>query len=340
MIKEENKIITQKNNPLISIIIPVYNVEKYLNECIESILNQEFKDYEIILVDDGSKDSSGKICDEYSKKYSFISVIHKSNGGLSDARNFGIKVAKGEYILFVDSDDYIGKNSLNKIISELNNHSTPIDVMFLEAFKFYSNGVIKSLGDGYVSSMINHQSKEVIMQHLSGLPKFPGSACTKLVSNKLIQENNLYFEKGLLSEDIDWTIKLLVSAKKFAYSDVAYYYYRQNRKGSISNSISDKGVESLLYIIKKWASKDLNKENQEEINAFLAYEYMIALYIYNYSNYNNKMKYIRELKKYIWILDYGKTKKIKLVKFLSKIFSINTVSILLKLGYKFYSKNI
>ena len=94
---------------LISIIVPVYNVENYLKECIDSILRQEFRDYEIILVDDGSKDDSGKICDEYGKKYSFISVIHKKNGGLSDARNFGLKIAKGEYILFIDSDDYIAK---------------------------------------------------------------------------------------------------------------------------------------------------------------------------------------------------------------------------------------
>lgn len=97
-----------------SIIIPVYNVEKYLNECVDSVLNQKNVDYEIILVDDGSTDNSGQICDEYLKKHSNVSVIHKVNGGLSDARNAGLESAEGDYILFVDSDDKIEENSLSK----------------------------------------------------------------------------------------------------------------------------------------------------------------------------------------------------------------------------------
>ena len=97
------------SKPLLSIIVPVYNVEKYIERCIKSILNQSFTNFELILVDDGSPDNCGKICDEYKKKDSRIKVIHKKNGGLSDARNAGIERAKGEYIAFVDSDDFINK---------------------------------------------------------------------------------------------------------------------------------------------------------------------------------------------------------------------------------------
>ena len=100
------------DNDLISIVVPLYNVENYLKECIDSILTQSYHNLEIILVDDGSTDNSGKICDNYAKKDSRIKVIHKENGGASDARNYGIKEAKGKYIQFTDSDDFYDKNSI------------------------------------------------------------------------------------------------------------------------------------------------------------------------------------------------------------------------------------
>ena len=99
-----------KKVPLFSIIIPIYNVEKYLVQCIESVLNQDYDDYELILVDDGSPDNCGEICDSYLNKNSNIRVIHKKNGGISDARNTGLKEAKGDYVIFIDSDDYICDN--------------------------------------------------------------------------------------------------------------------------------------------------------------------------------------------------------------------------------------
>lgn len=139
---------------LISIIIPVYNVERYVSICIISILEQSFQDYEIILVDDGSKDRSGSICDEYREKDSRISVIHKTNGGLSDARNAGLKQAKGEYVLFVDSDDYIGEDSLQSIAKCVESQTQRTDVMFLEAYKVFPDGQTVSLGDGYQSEYI------------------------------------------------------------------------------------------------------------------------------------------------------------------------------------------
>jgi glycosyltransferase involved in cell wall biosynthesis len=102
---------------LISVIIPVYNVEKYLRECVDSVLSQTYKSYEIILVDDGSTDGSGEICDEYIDGHSQVKVIHKANGGLSDARNTGLKNAKGEYVYFLDSDDYIVPDAFQKLIN-------------------------------------------------------------------------------------------------------------------------------------------------------------------------------------------------------------------------------
>ena len=113
-------------NPVISIIVPVYKVEKQLNKCIESILNQTFKDYELILVDDGSPDNCGHICDEYEKKDSRIKVIHKKNGGLSDARNAGLDIALGKYIGFVDSDDIIHPQMYEKLYNCINKSNLDI----------------------------------------------------------------------------------------------------------------------------------------------------------------------------------------------------------------------
>lgn len=319
---------------LISIIIPVYNVEKYVSICINSILEQVFEDYEIILVDDGSKDRSGSICDEYREKDSRISVIHKTNGGLSDARNAGLKQAKGEYLLFVDSDDYIGENSLQSIAKCVESQPQRTDVMFLEAYKIFPDGQTVSLGDGYQSEYINGKDKQTVMKHLAELPKYPGSACTKLIRRKLVIENNLVFKKGLLSEDIDWTIALLKAAENFAYCDVDYYYYRQDRAGSITNTANIKNVESLLYIVKKWADKNQKELFQNEINAFMAYEYMIALYNYAGLDKEGQQKTKQTFKEYVWIMKYARTKKTKLVGCCCRILGIQLTAALLRKGYR------
>ena len=114
------------SKPLLSIIVPVYNVEKYIERCIKSILNQSFTNFELILVDDGSPDNCGKICDEYKKKDSRIKVIHKKNGGLSDARNAGLNIATGKYIGFVDSDDIIHPQMYEKLFNCINKYNSDI----------------------------------------------------------------------------------------------------------------------------------------------------------------------------------------------------------------------
>ncbi|HIT06598.1 MAG TPA: glycosyltransferase [Candidatus Scybalocola faecipullorum] len=319
---------------LLSIIIPVYNVEKHLNECIDSILSQPFQDYEIILVDDGSTDSSGSICDYYKETDVRIKVFHKVNGGPSDARNQGIKLAKGEYLLFIDSDDYIERESLSTIVSCLERQKEKIDVMFLEACKVFHDGTKMPLGDGYYAEKINGKPKEMVMKHLAGLPKYPGSACTKLIRRKLIIDNNIYFEKGLLSEDIDWTIRVLIEAQHYAYNPSQYYYYRQNRYGSITNTAGLKSVESLLYIVKKWGKKESEIDNQDEINAFLSYEYMIALYNYSRLPKEDKRKVVKDLVDYKWIMSYGLSKKPRFVNFLVKCIGVQMTAILLNLGYR------
>ena len=131
-----------KKNNLISIIVPIYNVEKYLKKCIDSIINQTYKNLEIILVDDGSPDNCGKICDEYAKKDNRIKVIHKENGGVSSARNVGVENATGEYIGFVDSDDYIEKDMYEVLINNLKKENA--DISIISNYEVYKNKIIEN----------------------------------------------------------------------------------------------------------------------------------------------------------------------------------------------------
>lgn len=314
---------------LISIIVPVYNVERYLKECVDSLLNQKFKDYEVILVNDGSTDKSGEICDSYAEQFPYVHVIHKRNGGLSDARNTGLGFSSGKYILFVDSDDYISKGSLDSIVEVLDLYNKYIDVAFLESIKFYPDGKSEAMSDGYISNLINNQSKDVVMKHLSSINKFPGSACTKLTSRDLIYKHDLFFQTGLLSEDIDWTIRLLKVAEHFAYVDTPYYFYRQKRAGSITNSVNLCNIECLLSIIEKWSSENLGLQYQYELNSFMAYEYMIVLFNYANLSKHDKSEIYGRVKNNSWLLSYSNSRKTKIVKLVYKCLGLTLTSKLL-----------
>lgn len=130
-------------NPLISVIVPVYNVERYLNQCIDSILAQTYKDFELILVDDGSKDKSGEICDEYVKKDSRIRVFHKKNGGVSSARNYGIDNAQGTYICFVDSDDWVDETYLEDMLKPGDYDWIIQGIKINDKYRIYKNEFLK-----------------------------------------------------------------------------------------------------------------------------------------------------------------------------------------------------
>ncbi len=316
----------------ISIIIPVFNTSTYLKQCVQSILQQDFKDYEIILVNDGSTDSSANICNYYSERYNFITTIHKSNGGLSDARNKGLKCAKGDFVLFIDSDDYIEANSLSAINASIEENEN-VDVIFLEAIKVYSDNKKVPLGDGYKKEHIYKKSREEVLVHLSKLSKFPASACTKLVRRTLLVDNKIYFKKGLLSEDVDWTIRLLMYAKSFNYCPNLYYYYRQNREGSITNNRNLRNTESLLEIIRKWSKKlettGIQNIIKKCIYAFLSYEYIMILLLYGNLNNVEKAKVKQEIKSFSWLLKRSEINKVKIVKVLYYIFGIGITSYIL-----------
>ena len=213
--------------PEISIIVPIYKVEKYINRCVDSILNQKFKDFELILVDDGSPDNCGKICDEYAKNDSRVVSVHKKNGGLSDARNYGINIAKGEYVGFVDSDDYIADDMYETLYNNIIKYDADVSVCGL--YNCYNNNQYPEYDKNELLILNN---KEALKMVLEG-QKFSVPACNKLYKKELF--NNIKYPVGRLSEDAFVTPKLLASTNRTVVDTTAKYYY-VHRKDSITCS--------------------------------------------------------------------------------------------------------
>lgn len=258
---------------ILSIVIPVYNVEKLLEKCLKSIIEQKSSEIEIILVDDGSKDSSGKICDEYAKKYDYIKSFHKENGGASDARNFGIEKAIGKYIWFVDSDDYIDDGCIEKFINIINNYKS--DVIVIQSKVVEEN---KSIRDecNYTIKPGEYTSEEFMI----ALKENPKSVifCPQcyMISKEFIKKNKLYFYKGIIHEDELWIPQLLIYADKIYYSGLNIYYHYMHSTSVMHSTKKEKSGKSdyivateLLKIFDKSGRKDLEYLRDHNTTTFL-----------------------------------------------------------------------
>ena len=214
-----------EEDELISIVVPVYNVENYLKKCISSILEQTYKKFELILVDDGSTDDSGKICDEIKKMDNRIEVIHKKNGGLSDARNAGIDIARGKYITFIDSDDYIEIDYIEYLYNLIKMNNAMISVCAY--YVITENGYKINSAKGYGSEVLNKIDAYKRMLNEEG---FSVSAWAKMYLKSLFDDIRYPF--GRLNEDNGTTYKLIDQVEKIAFgADPKYYYLK--RTGSI-----------------------------------------------------------------------------------------------------------
>ena len=226
----------------ISIIVPVYNVEHYLENCIESILNQTFKDFELILVDDGSTDNSGKICDIYEKKDSRIKVIHKNNGGLSSARNTCLDIACGKYVGFVDSDDSIHPKMYEVLYNLIKKYKSDISCCSYKYTYDISSKEYEKLNLNKVIEMSNIEAIEKLYDKDLGVRLIV--AWNKLYNKCLF--DNIRYKVGRLHEDEFMAHRILYNSKKITYVDNELYYYLQ-REGSIMSQISYKRkVDALL----------------------------------------------------------------------------------------------
>ena len=304
----------------VSFILPIYNVEKYLSECIQSILNQTYKDFEVLLVDDGSPDYCPILCDEWARKDNRIKVFHKSNGGLSDTRNYGLEHAQGDYVVFVDSDDFwVNKDCLENL---MNVHPECDFIGFNCSYYYYDTKTFKKWV-AYDESLSKPTDKDTVLCSLVASGTFPMSACLKIIKRKSLSEINLHFIKGLLSEDIPWFINLLEGAKKCMFINDYIYAYRQGVVGSISNSFSVRNFNSILRIIdnelQKLEGRTFNEKTKDYIKSFLAYELCICLGGLGQLEKSVRNEYYEKLKPYKWLLKFCQNPKVKKVSILNSL---------------------
>lgn len=226
-----------KNQPLISVIIPVYNVENYLRECVDSVINQTYKNLEIILVDDGSTDSSGKICDEYLDADGRVTVIHQKNGGLSAARNAGVDACEGDYVYFLDSDDYIDSNSLATLVVIAEKEKS--DIVFFDAVSFADTDDFEVKQNYIRKNKYKTDSGKAVFAEMIKNNEFHSAVYLMLFKKEFIDKNKISFVFGILHEDMVFTYQALLLASTVSQCTEAFYH-RRYRKDSIMTSAKSK----------------------------------------------------------------------------------------------------
>ena len=309
---------------LISVIVPVYNVESYISKTIESILAQTYKNIEIILVDDGAKDNSGKICDEYAQKDNRIKVIHKENGGLSSARNAGMKIMQGEYVCFVDSDDWVSPNFVERMLACISKSNTDMgSCRFCE-----TTGTEESVCDQETDPRIIADDKFYCALTEDS---YAGFAWNKIFKTSIIKDRSLCFDEKIFNgEDLPFVVEYLKHCVKTSFLDERLYYY-YIRPGSITTTVKlTKRYVTIVYAREKVLSV---------ITAYAPqYEDIV---LYGYLSHLIKIKYmLKNYKKEH--RDYYKEICCKINKYKGRILFFKNVSIKsrIKLFLMVYFPNI
>jgi len=236
------------SNDLVSIIVPVYNAEKFLNRCIESILRQSYKNIEVILINDGSTDKSGEICDYYSSKDKRVKVIHQKNSGPSVARNKGIDIAKGKYIQFVDSDDYIEYNMTELLVNEMKNNVDLVLCGYRKIYKDSKGKLIIKNNNAYKKTNI---SKDEFLDIFGKLFKnyYISYIWNKLYVTDIIKKNNIYFDSKIgWGEDFIFNFSYLNYCNKFSIIDDLLYNYIQYNYNSITSNFNEESYNNQNYM--------------------------------------------------------------------------------------------
>lgn len=306
----------------LSIIIPVYNVEKYLRECVDSI--EAISDVEILLIDDGSTDNSGAICDEIANERYDVKVFHNKNAGQANARNCGIKKAIGDYITFADSDDFYELGATCKMLNALISDK---DMYITNLSKYYNTDDIV-----YDESCkkINTNSYEELLNKLTEINSLPVSASTKIIKRNILLDNNLFFKEKIYCEDILWFADII---KSQAINTVEYlnlnYFYRQNREGSTSSAVNDKHITDLIGIIEPVFESDCD----ERIKIIMSYELMILVLNFKRGSKTLQVRTKKVIKKYMHLMKKLGNKKARLVYLSCKLIGIKFTNYLVNKVY-------
>ena len=297
-----------ENNLLVSIIVPVYKVERYLPRCIESILGQTYTNFELILVDDGTPDKSGIICDRYAEKDSRIKVIHKENGGVSSARNAGIDAAQGEWITFIDSDDWVSDDYLEVLLQPLEKHNCELTVGSMERRHIR---ISTSRSEEHFID-VNTQDTEKIIE-LIDRTEFYGP-CMKLFARNLIKTNKLRFPEGILmAEDAIFVNNYLKFCRKIYLTGKVIYYYNELNAISVTRHSryfeelpmwSVKYIESYKDVLDEFGIIEPYKARELQNKALSGYILCLKLIVLNFDEIEAKKRINKLYKYYEEWMDY------------------------------------
>lgn len=259
---------------IISIVVPIYKVEKELDRCVQSIMHQTYRNIEIILVDDGSPDKCPAMCDEYAKKDERIVVIHKKNGGLSDARNAGLRIAKGDYVMYVDSDDYIESDACEKLIEHI---TDDIDLV-VGACKEINGSSIKfqrhtNLEEGKV-----YEAQEYVTRSIKK-GEWYAPAWLNLYRRLFLMEHDLFYKEGYIFEDMEMLPRLFLANPKVTYVDYPFYYYIIRENSIMTSANTKKKIDLLISIYSEWyklMSTVSDQEYRDTLYGVLAKHYLAS----------------------------------------------------------------
>jgi glycosyltransferase involved in cell wall biosynthesis len=301
------------------VIIPVYKVEQYLDECVASVVNQTYRNLEIILVDDGSPDACPAMCDAWAEKDSRIRVIHKENGGLSTARNAGIEACSGEYILFIDSDDCYENDGVIAAVAGSLKPGTDV-VCFNYKRYFEQSGT-------YSATLCSGQSGGSVLETVCR-NDYTSSACLKLVNKALLFDNGITFEPGVCSEDIEFSGKLLLLAKDIAYCPEAVYVYR-HRSNSITTTIKEKNVRDITATLERMAAENTTCEAYW---SYAAFQYCTLLINMHFAPIDNELR--RRIFSLKHLLKYDGIFQVRLIRLASRFLGTAITSQLLYMYFR------
>lgn len=323
----------------ISFVLPIYKVEQYLRECVESLINQTYRDIEIILVDDGSPDNCPDMCEQLASEDKRIKVLHKKNGGLSDARNAGLSIASGDYVIFVDSDDFWrGNDSLQKMVSIIEKFPQCQFYTFNCCYYYpHKNKYIK--WKEFADDLQCPVNGSEALKHLVASGTVPMGAWSKIINRQWLLNTQITFKVGQISEDIPWFINLLDKCEKCIFINNYIYAYRQNVSGSITALKGERNFNSLMDIVKTELAL-LNKRTftpdaKDYLLSFLAYEISILISEIKTLPKEKQSGARKELKSFCWLLKYRQNPKVKKVSFIYETFGFKATELTLRF-YNWY----
>lgn len=261
-----------------SVVVPVYKVEKYLAECIESVLNQPFQDYELILVDDGSPDRCPAICDEYAARFDHIRVIHQKNKGLSGARNTGIDAARGDYIFFLDSDDAFCAQAMTGAAKALGS-AEDVDLLIGNYLVWENNTEISyNSNANYIAFQDEKSLLEICELYAADDVQLPWPAYNCAYNRHFLNANGLRYTQGLIgAEDLDFFLRVIPKVKSYRMTPAAFAKYRPVREGSITNALNVDSVMGQLLVFANAVKAAEMFPHPTLVKQYFAYYYMVRI---------------------------------------------------------------